>query len=233
MTESKYPKINTIWKRDEANRGRIIEGDFARLEFGIIQLWEITEKIDGTNVRVIFEHDKQEDFLENRTSEHWTVKFGGRTDDAQMSPKLLAVLQALFPIEKFTEVFWRDDVEEGEPNLPSKVVLYGEGYGAGIQKGGGLYCKTPSFILFDVNIDGWWLERDDVNDIARKLGIKSVPTYGLMDYYAVTEFVKSRPNSLIAEEPKEIEGIVARSYPLMLFRSGQPITWKMKVRDFK
>ncbi len=77
-----------------------------------------------------------------------------------------------------------------------------------------------------------WLERDSVNDIADKLSIKSVPELGIMDYESAIRIVQSRPNSLIAEDAKVIEGIVARSYPLMLFRDGTPIMWKLKVRDF-
>ena len=54
-----------------------------------------------------------------------------------------------------------------------------------------------------------------------------------MDYQKAIEYVKSKPLSTIAEEPKVIEGIVARSSPLMLFRDGTPIMWKIKVKDFE
>lgn len=206
----KYPKINTIWKRDESNKFKIIEGDFSKQEFANIKNWQITEKIDGTNIRVSFENN--------------VVRFDGRTDEAQMPAHLYEALQKIFTISAMQQAF-------KEP-VPCKVVLYGEGYGAKIQKGGGLYRKDAGFILFDAWIDGWWLERDSVNDIADKLSIKSVPALGIMDYESAIRIVKSRPNSLIAEEAKVIEGIVARSYPLMLFRDGTPIMWKLKVRDF-
>jgi len=51
----KYPKINTIWKRDESNKFKIIEGDFSKQEFANIKNWQITEKIDGTNIRLIIQ----------------------------------------------------------------------------------------------------------------------------------------------------------------------------------
>ena len=206
----KYPKINTIWKRDESNKFKIIEGDFSKQEFANIKNWHITEKIDGTNIRVSFENN--------------TIRFDGRTDEAQMPAHLYDALQKIFTISAMQQAF-------KEP-VPCKVVLYGEGYGAKIQKGGGLYRKDAGFILFDAWIDGWWLERDSVNDIADKLSIKSVPEFGIMDHESAIRIVQSRPNSLIAEEPKVIEGIVARSHPLMLFRDGTPIMWKLKVRDF-
>ena len=207
----KYPKINTIWKRDESNKYRIIEGEFSKKEFGGIKSWSITEKIDGTNIRVTLENNK--------------IRFDGKTDDAQISAHMYEALKQIFTLKAMQEAF-------KEP-VPAKVILYGEGYGAKVQKGGGLYRKDAGFILFDVWIDGWWLERENVVDIANKLNIKYVPEIGIMDYQKAIEYVKSKPLSTIAEEPKVIEGIVARSSPLMLFRDGTPIMWKIKVKDFE
>jgi hypothetical protein len=212
-----YIKINTIWKRDEKNKGRIIEGDFSKQEFANIKKWEISEKIDGMNIRITFTRNIDQ----NQKS---MVVFGGKTDDAQIPARLVKYLQETFPESLLSFVF-----EE----TANKIILFGEGYGAKIQKGGGLYRKDVGVIIFDVWIDGWWLEREKVNVIAKSLNVKSVPVLGIMDIETAIELVKSKPNSLVAEEPKVIEGIVARSYPLMLFRDGTPITWKLKVRDFK
>ena len=50
---------------------------------------------------------------------------------------------------------------------PVDVTLYGEGYGARIQKGGGKYlAKSCDFVLFDVKIGDWWLRREAVDEIA-------------------------------------------------------------------
>ncbi len=50
----------------------------------------------------------------------------------------------------------------------------------------------------------------------------------------VVEYVKSHPISYVAEDRSLVmEGIIARSYPLMLFRQRKvPIMFKLKVRDF-
>lgn len=45
-----YPKINSLWKRDDARN--LIENDYARAEFGAFKKWHVQEKIDGTNIRV-------------------------------------------------------------------------------------------------------------------------------------------------------------------------------------
>jgi len=207
----KYPKINTLWKREmgDKNKGKIIEGDYSKDEFQNIKLWDVTEKIDGTNIRIIFENK--------------TVTFGGRTDNAQIPATLYQYLQNTFTVPILQTVF-------PEANI---VILFGEGYGSKIHKGGGLYRKNNAFILFDVWVGGWWLTFDSVVDVAKQLKINHVPYIGQMDIETIINFVKSAPNSMISEEPKIIEGIVARSCPLMLFRDGTPLVWKLKVRDFK
>ena len=206
----KYPKLQTLWKRDENNKFRIIEGDFSKDEFANIKNWLITEKIDGTNIRVKYEGG--------------TVRFDGRTDEAQIPAHLVAALEAMFNANHF---------ESNLDPLPKKMILYGEGYGAKIQKGGGLYRDDAGFILFDVWADGWWLNRESVEDIAEKLNIPVVPVLGIMSWKEASDLVKTNPASIVADQPKIAEGFVARSHPLVLFRNGDPVMWKLKVRDFQ
>lgn len=115
-----------------------------------------------------------------------------------------------------------------------KVILFGEGYGPKIQACGGRYRKDVSFILFDVWIDGWWLEKQSVLDIASALDIEHTINQRIMTTGEIVEFVKSKPKSYIAEDRELVmEGIIARSVPLMLFRNHKtPIMFKLKVRDF-
>lgn len=126
----KYPKINTIWKRDEKNKFKIIEGNYSKIEFANIKKWNITEKIDGTNIRIIYKNG--------------IVLFGGRTDNAQIPAHLYEFLQTTFSSSIMNEVFGDAD-----------VILFGEGYGPKIQKGGGLYRNGAGFILFDAYIGEW------------------------------------------------------------------------------
>jgi hypothetical protein len=209
-----YPKIQTLWKRDPNNKNRIIEGQLTKMEFDNIKTWMFTEKIDGTNIRV--------------TWENGSVKFDGRTDDAQIPSHLYNALSQIFPKEKFESTF---PATEEKPTLPH-IILFGEGYGPKIRKGGGLYRDDAGFILFDVWIDGWWLDRPNVKDIANKMGLDIVPLLGIGSMQTAIDIVKSAPNSLISKQPKIIEGIVARSYPLVLFRDGDPLVFKLKVRDY-
>jgi len=222
-----YPKINTIWKRDEKTH-HVLEGDYSCPEFGAIDSWTVTEKVDGTNIRVIY-HPPSKDAYE-RSMEHpddW-LQFRGKTDNAQIPPPLLAYLRETFTPEKLKPIF---------PEDTTTVVLFGEGFGGKIQHGG-RYRKDESFVLFDVWIDGWWLEFPNVMDIANKLGIQHVPFLGIMTtdlaLQCVSYVMPAPLLSRIAEDKTfVIEGIVATSHPMMMFRKGGvPIRWKLKVKDF-
>ena len=216
----KYHKIETLFNRDENFKVT----DKIRLpEFENIKNWLITEKIDGTNIRIIYTPDDK-------------LLIRGRTDKASIPTFLLEELQNIFTLEKVKAIL-DNPIEKG-------LCLYGEGYGAKIQKGGGNYNQYNSFRLFDVWIDGCWLEWDSVVEIAEQLGIKTVPTAGLTTIKDAISLVKPRNKELsdcrlysgvaLTENNKVIlsEGIVARAYPTMLFRRGNPIKWKLKIKDY-
>ena len=213
VTMPEYTKINTIWKRDE--RGRIIEGDYATPEFAYLAdaEWEWTEKVDGTNVRVGWDGT--------------AVEFGGRTANAQMPTKLVAALRNLFPdAVRFAEVF-------GE----SPAVLYGEGYGAGIQGGGGNYSATQTFVLFDVTVGPWWLERENVADVAAKFSLDTVPVIGRGSLTWASEQAKAGIQSTWGDPERSTgfaaEGLVGRPAVTLFSRKGERIMAKIKTRDFR
>lgn len=210
-----YPKIDTLYDRDEKTH-KVIVGTLRRPEFALVDSWDVYEKIDGTNIRVIVGADG-------------TVRFGGRTDNAQMPPRLLAALQEMFPADRLREVF----------NDPDKavvdVVLYGEGYGAGIQNGG-CYRGNPSFRLFDVRVGRWWLERDGVDDVAAKLGIKTAPYLGRFTTKEAAATVLNMSSVVAGEDGGLVgciaEGIIARSPVTLTNRKGDRLMWKLKHKDF-
>lgn len=205
----KYEKINTLFKRDtKENKHVIMLGSLSKEEFNNVRTWSMSEKIDGMNIRVIYTKEG--------------VEFRGRTDNAQIPATLFKVLTDMFPVEKLAEVF---DLE-----LADTIILYGEGYGAGIQSGG-KYRDDQSFILFDVKIDEIWIAEGDVTRFALELGIDRVPLLGNALYEDVSHFVESEPKSRVGKKPV-MEGVVARSHPLMLDRMGRRIIFKLKVKDF-
>jgi len=209
----KYPKIETLFRRDKNFK---VTNEIRLPEFENIKNWLLTEKIDGTNIRIIY---TPEDKLLIR----------GRTDRASIPTFLLEELQKMFTVEKIKAVL-NNPIKKG-------LCLYGEGYGAKIQKGGGNYNKGNSFRLFDIWIDGRWLEWDKIEEIAEQLQISTVPRFnGLIGIKTATTLVKAKQYSTVAQEEGntncEAEGIVARTYPTMLFRNGTPIKWKLKIKDY-
>ncbi len=213
-----YPKIETLYDRDEKTH-KVILTKTRLPEFENIKRWRVTEKIDGTNIRIILLPEG-------------SLQFRGRTDNAQMPAPLLAYLEAVLTLEKMQSAF--------PHRANSPVILFGEGYGEKIQNGGN-YRKGVAFRLFDVVVDQWWLEPANVEDIAGKLGIQTVPALPPMDSLPTSpadlaEILGHDGNSptAIAEGGAgcRAEGIVARTSPLLLTRRGERLMWKLKFRDF-
>ena len=206
-----YHKIQTVFKRDPETKFKtLLENDYSLPEFEYLKnnKWIFTEKVDGTNIRIMFQDGK--------------ITFGGKTDRAEIPNKLVNRLnEKILPlIDKFVEIF--NDAD---------VCLYGEGYGAKIQKGGGNYRADQDFVLFDIKIGHWWLKREDVEDIANKLNLDIVPIIGSGSLEELVEYVKTGFSSKWGEFMAE--GIVARPENELLARNGNRIITKLKHKDFK
>lgn len=224
MLNIEYPKIHSLWKREgyylegeDKNKTKVkslIMGDYSQGEFANINKWRVEEKIDGTNIRIFYKDGK--------------IRFDGRTDDAQIPCHLFEYLQTTFSECNFHEIF---HCEEGEP-WPS-VILFGEGYGRKIQKNGEKYNPRVGFILFDAHVNGWWLQRKDIEEIAEKFIVPVVPSLGMMTENEIIFLVKSEPNSRLSPEYGCFEGVVCKTDPMMLFRNGNPVVWKLKCKDLK
>lgn len=205
-----YHKIETLFKRDEKTK-KLIESEFRNptIEYLKDNLWEFTEKIDGTNIRILWDGHK--------------VTFAGRTDKAQIPAELTNKLVELFGGETNEQMF---EQKFGE----TEVMLVGEGYGAKIQNGG-LYRNNQDFILFDVMIAGNWQPRDSVKDIAQYFGIETVPMVLVGTIQEAVDYVKTKPKSKIGTANSE--GLVGRPTVELQDRCGNRIIVKVKVRDFE
>jgi len=233
----KYTKINTLWKREISGKkhGKILRGEYSCPEFANIMYWEVTEKIHGRNTRIEYYVS-----ISNGNIKITDISFLGRTDDSEIPSSLFNYLNTTFTPEVLAKmVNIRFDKVTNIPIDDSyDVTLFGEGYGAKIQSSGGRYSQTPNFRLFDVKVGDWWLLRDDVYDIAKKLGIKSVPVIGILTEKDIVSLVedgyhKKNFKSVISDDTTlDAEGIVARSHPLVLFRDGKPLMFKLKQSDF-
>lgn len=205
-----YHKIQTVFLRDPATKYKtLLMGKFSRPEFDYLKnnKWCFTEKVDGTNIRVMYKNDK--------------LLFAGKTDRAQLYPKLLEKLKELFlpNLNTFQDIFKGKD-----------VCLYGEGYGEKIQSGG-KYCKGQNFVLFDVKVDNvYYLQRHDTEDIANKLGIDVVPVIGYGTLFNMVQMVEEGFKSIWGNFTAE--GIVAKPTADLYTRERERIITKLKYKDF-
>lgn len=204
-----YHKIHSIYKRD--GQGKFIIGEWSCPEFEYLQnnLWEFTEKVDGTNIRIMFDGTD--------------VTFGGKTDNASIPSFLVTRLNNLFMTLEQRQKF--------KENFAEGVCFYGEGYGERIQKGGGNYCKGQDFVLFDIRIGEYWLKRENCEVIAKLFGIDIVPIFG---YGTIHEAIKLCQDGLNSNWGAfEAEGIVLRPKVALLARNAAKIITKVKCKDFK
>jgi hypothetical protein len=240
MSDS-YPKIETLFDRD-MKTFNVDENKLRLQEFNIPKFWYVTEKLHGTNTRIIFTKSLFQIDEDKLT-------FGGRAEQTQMPIFLLNFLQETFTKEKMYRTF-PDIKEDGF----FKVTLYGEGYGcnpngSGAIQSGGNYRKGVNFRLFDIEIQcsdkedksvikTWWLEPANIFEIASKLGIDRVPVISEdMTLEEAVELVKSEPKSIVANleygnPDYYMEGIVARTVPLLFTRKGERLMWKLKRSDY-
>lgn len=207
MTE--YHKIETLYERDEKTHRLKPELTLKNAVYGILKTWQFTEKIDGTNIRLIWQPEPE------------SLRIGGKTDNAQIHAELIANMERLELRPKFQEVF-----------SDTSVVLYGEGYGAGIQNGGD-YSSTKEFILFDVLVDGkWWLNWENTCDVAQKLGLDTVPFIGEMTLEDATEMVREGFQSRLNGGKMKAEGLVGRPIETLFDKKSARLIVKLKTKDF-
>lgn len=209
MTE--YHKIETVYNRDVYGTKKLVEGSFRNptVEFLKDNLWEFTEKIDGTNIRVCWDGHK--------------VTYGGRTERANIPSHLMNKLLELFGTSEVEELFEQTFDEK-------EVILFGEGYGVKIQNGGN-YRSDVSFILFDVMIGGNYQSRESVEFIAKLFGIEVVPIVLTGTIQEGIDFVKSNPHSTFGTAM--MEGVVGRPLVELNDRVGHRVIVKIKWNDFK
>lgn len=203
---NQYHKIENVFCRDE-NTHKLIPYKWRNDTFHCLSecVWIATEKIDGTNIRVIFDGEK--------------VIFKGKSDNAQIPGPLVEHLTQFFTIERMSSVF----------NSP--VCLYGEGFGGKIQKGSEKYGVKQRFILFDVSFDGMFTSDETMRSIANSLGcdVVKVLHVGTLSSIANRFIEGDCPHG----EYGEPEGVVARPIAPLYDRKGNRVIVKIKVRDFE
>ncbi len=211
----KYTKIETPFKRDMDGTKKLIEGDFRSkaVDYLSRNQWFFSEKVDGCCLGIYWDG--------------YRVNYQGRTERANIPSHLMNRLIEIFGTNEAEEMFEQMFGEK-------EVVLFGEGYGAKIQNGGGNYIPDGcDFILFDVYFPSsdTWLQWNDMASVADAFNIKHVPLIMTGTIQEAIDYVKTKPVSHINPN-HEMEGLVGK--PLVDFydRNHNRVMVKIKVRDF-
>ena len=218
-----YPSIETVFVRDKATN-RLKFGELRNNVNEAIPLWSVSEKIDGTNIRVIVTLGG--------------VEVRGRTDNAQLHPHLVESVKALFYHKRLVEYF----ADYRGKDLPPEwlVTFYGEGYGAGIQKGAG-YCADKRFRCFDIMLgENLLVDDEEMRRICTELGIPTVPFLGFIADLPRTKnsLLEIIPHSVVSFEDSGVadyqaEGIVAKPMHVLFDSRMNRVVWKLTFREFK
>lgn len=255
-SENTYQKINTIFMRDAKNVIMPYDG-FTEPEFEYLRglKWRGECKIDGTNMRIeVTKAEVWDDPMEPSKLEgvEFAVRIAGKTDNAQIPPKLKKFmeenypdekvfaalgLKKFIPVEEWVEHKWvtSDGITPSYDAIPEIYTIYGEGYGAGIQKAGGNYISNGvGFIVFDVKVNDIYLLTSARDEIATKLGAPIVPFMGYFTLDEAIDFVRKGFKTGLWDNKDFIEeGLVLRTDLGLRNRMGKRLIVKVKYEDFK
>ena len=242
----------------------IIMGSFSESSFKYLYncQWEGTSKIDGTNSKICFYPSTGEVRVGGKTdkasSQHGQFEFLQEIAD-RIQPELVKMfppetakfmpvkgdgnkVQYYNPLLGTNEIFKYEEVltpsSEGFYSVRLEevpVYIYGEYFGQGIQKCGGRYCDNNDFMVFDIEVQGWWIPKDIRDAYCKGLGLKTVPFVGVA---TLSEFEKMVTDGFAtkvegAKDPTLIEeGIVARPIIPIKDERGNRIIVKIKYCDY-
>ena len=211
-----YQKIETVFERDIDGSKKLIEGKFRNsiVEYLKDNEWIFTEKVDGTNIRVVWNGH--------------SFEFYGRTDKVSIPA---------FLFKKLLDIFRNNEMEQMFEQLFNdiQVMICGEGYGNRIQKVGKDYIQDGvDLIVFDIIINDLYLKRDDVEDICNKLGLKVVPIVMTGTIQQAVDYIKSKPSSILplSSSNCKMEGLVGMPKEPIYDRMGKRVAVKIKCKDF-
>lgn len=234
MGENEYPKINSMFKRDE--KGKMIP-EFSEPAFKYLAQndWIGTEKVDGMGVRI--------EIVPLMDGDGCSLQLKGRTDNTRIPQNLSRYYWRLL-VDKLSI----QNIKKVFPDLGSfhSITLYGEAYGEKIQKAGKQYCPNGGvgIVIFDIkvataNLDGdireeYWLERHNVEDITKKLDLDVAPIIFKGSLWDAIAFLSNGvPITQVTRFPAQIEGLVLHPVVPLQDRRGNRIITKLKIKDLR
>jgi len=184
--------------------------------------WIKTEKIDGTNIRIIL--TKPDENGERLTHIGSRKLILNPTD--KNSKQFMDCLEEV-NLHKINEYF---------KDVNSTIIIYGEGYGAGVQTGG-IYSSKKNFRVFDIRIGEAYQDFDYVQKVCIDNQLNIVPVLSNVDEITYDECIKTLElfkETLIKEgNGGKPEGLVYKFEPVLLNKYKERLIFKVKFKDFK
>jgi hypothetical protein len=212
-----YPKIDNLYKRNPEKKSQLLVGKYTRPEFALIYAWDVTEKVDGTNVQLKFHRVFNGSFDIN-----------GRTERAQFT-----IGQENF-LEELGERIRGKVLNTINAFGLDTLTIYGELYGPKIQSGGN-YSTDLGFRAFDMLVnDKVWLAPDDVRKNAEYFEVEQVPNLGTMETDDIFALVANGFKSTFSvNQDYDAEGVIAKP-PFNLYdQRGERVMFKLKTCDLR
>jgi len=250
---SKCP--NKAWAKF---KNKIILGEFSFKEAGYLFNcpWEAYSKIDGTNSKIAFFPSTGTILVEGKT-EKAQSQHGQFEMLSHIAHDIQLELIHMFPKEtaRFAPVKNKETNKvqyyleaDGSALIEPKngfvgveleevpVYIYGEYFGAGIQKCGSRYIQNGNdFLVFDIKQQGWWTPKDVRDALCKGLNLNTVPFLGVMTLKEIEDKVRAGFATQFdrAADPTMLEeGIVARPTIPLCDGSGNRIIVKVKYCDY-
>ncbi len=139
--------------------------------------------------------------------------------------------------KKFAKLFNTEKLEKKFKELfECDVTIYGEAYGGKCQGMSATYGKELKFVVFDVKVDGNWLDVLNAEDVVKKIGLEFVSftkiktTLKEIDRQRDLPSIQSFKNGI--GEEKLREGIVLRPLIELIKNNGNRIIVKHKGEKF-
>ena len=235
-------------------KNKIILGEFSNIEASYLFNcpWEAYSKIDGTCSKIAFFPSTGMILVEGKT-EKAQSQHGQFEMLQEIGERIKPQLCAMFPKEsaRFAPVKNKETNKvqyyleaDGSALIEPKngfvgveleevpVYIYGEYFGAGIQKCGSRYIQNGNgFRVFDIKRQGWWLPKENRDAMCKCLGLEQVPFLGVMTLRDIEDMVRKGFTTKFdgAADPTMLEeGIVAR--PIIPLYSGNGSSTRVIVK---
>lgn len=227
-----YKSIETLYERSKETN-KLDFNKVRQAEWLHINQWMLTEKIDGTNIRVLVTNAG--------------IEIKGRSNNASIPSGLEQNIRKIFDHATIMQYFLKGKKNASMPD-DWCVTFYGEGYGPGITGSDKMNYRKQElgkgFRCFDVMFgESNWASVSEWQGLCESLNVPTVVTVGFIGAIPIGElgarqmmedFCAYSPVAFLeADVNIKAEGLVARPMVPLFNRHGERVIWKLTNREFK